>query len=273
MTKPDFQPLGATLAGVTRGPGYRESGRKMITGRYAIRYTEDMYKRILLKLSGEQLQGKFDGGFDAERAAWIAQEIKKAGATEIVVMIGGGNYARGAQLAGGGVQRVTADMIGMMATMMNAVALADVFEHAGLPARALTNIKADQVADQFTHRRALSHLRKGRVVIVAGGIGRPYLTTDTAAVSLALELDCDAILKATKVDGIYDSDPTDNPAAVKFDSLTYQHALEQPAIKVMDKAALGLAMEHGQPLIVFELLQSDSIKRVIAGEAIGTIIR
>lgn len=234
-----------------------------------------MHKRILLKLSGEQLQGKFDGGFDAERAAWIAEEIKKIDGdeTEIIVMIGGGNYARGAQLAGSGVQRVTADNIGMMATMMNAIALADVFESVGLPARALTNIKADQVADQFTHRRALSHLHKGRVVIVAGGIGRPYLTTDTAAVSLALELECDVILKATKVDGVYDSDPMKNAEAVRFNTLTYQQALEQPDIKVMDQAALGLALDHSQDLIVFELLREGNIARVVAGEQIGTTIR
>lgn len=231
-----------------------------------------MYKRILLKLSGEQLQGKFDGGFDADRAAWIADEIKKANGAEIIVMIGGGNYARGAQLVGKGVQRVTADNIGMMATIMNAVALADVFNDHGLAARALTNLTVDQVADQFTHRRALSHLQKGRVVIVAGGIGRPYLTTDTAAVSLALELECDAILKATKVDGIYDSDPAQNVEAKKFTDLTYQHALEQPDIKIMDKAALGLASEHSQSLVVFELLQPNNIAKAIAGEQIGTTI-
>jgi len=231
-----------------------------------------MHKRILLKLSGEQLQGQFDGGFDAERAAWIAEEIKQAKDAEIIVMIGGGNYVRGAQLAGNGVQRVTADNIGMMATIMNAVALADVFNSVGLPARALTNLTVDQVADQFTHRRALSHLEKGRVVIVAGGIGRPYLTTDTAAVSLALELDCDVILKATKVDGIYDSDPVANPQAAKLATLTYQQALEQPDIKVMDKAALGLALEHIQPLVVFELLQAGNIAKAVAGEPIGTMI-
>lgn len=231
-----------------------------------------MYKRILLKLSGEQLQGQFDGGFDADRAAWIADEIKKASDAEIIVMIGGGNYARGAQLVGKGVQRVTADNIGMMATIMNAVALADVFNSKGLAARALTNLTLDQVADQFTHRRALSHLSKGRVVIVAGGIGRPYLTTDTAAVSLALELECDAILKATKVDGIYDSDPAKNADAKKLVSLTYQQALEQPDVKIMDKAALGLALEHTQPLVVFELLQPDNIAKAIAGEQIGTTI-
>ncbi len=238
----------------------------------ALRYTIFMYKRVLLKLSGEQLQGKFDGGFDAERAAWIADEIKKVQGAEIVVMIGGGNYARGAQLTGGGVQRVTADNIGMMATMMNAVALADVFNYEGVSARALTNIKADQVADQFTHRRALSHLEKNRVVIVAGGIGRPYLTTDTAAVSLALELDCDAILKATKVDGVYDSDPHKNPDARRFDHLTLQQAVEQPDVKVMDKAAIALAADHSQSIVVFELLQDGNIARAIAGESIGTTI-
>lgn len=233
-----------------------------------------MYKRVLLKLSGEQLQGKYNGGFDAERAAWIAGEIKKACAdgAQIMVMIGGGNYARGAQLAGGGVQRVTADSIGMLATMMNALALADVFNAEGLPARALTNIKADQVADQFTHRRALSHLEKNRVVIVAGGIGRPYLTTDTAAVSLALELNCDVILKATKVDGVYDSDPAKNAKAKKYDTLSLKQAVEQPEINIMDKAAIALAYDHNQSIIVFDLLTPGNIKKAVAGKAVGTTI-
>jgi uridylate kinase len=232
-----------------------------------------MYKRILLKLSGEQLQGKFDGGFDAGRAAWIANEIKKVQGAEVVVMIGGGNYARGAQLAGGGVERVTADNIGMLATMMNALALADVFNANGVPSRALTNIQADQIADQFTHRRAVNHLQKGRVVIVAGGIGRPYLTTDTAAVNLALELDCDVIFKATKVDGVYETDPQVDPNAKKIESLTLQQAVEQPDIRVMDKAAIALADDHGQAIVVFKLLDEGNIARAAAGEAIGTTIR
>lgn len=231
-----------------------------------------MYKRILLKLSGEQLQGQFDGGFDAERATWIAKEIKKVQDVEIVVMIGGGNYARGAQLAGGGVGRVTADNIGMLATIMNGIALADVFNAADVPSWVLTNIQADQVADQFTHRRALSHVRKGRVVIVAGGIGRPYLTTDTGAVSLALELQCDAIFKATKVDGVYDSDPSKNPHAKKFTTLTLKEAVEQPDVRVMDKAAIALAYDHGQSIVVFELLKEDNIAKAAAGELIGTTI-
>lgn len=231
-----------------------------------------MYKRVLLKLSGEQLQGQHDAGFDAEHAAWIAEEIKKVEGAQIIVMIGGGNYARGAQLTGGGVQRVTADNIGMLATMMNALALADVFNANDLPSRALTNIKADQVADAFTHRRALSHLEKNRVVIIAGGIGRPYLTTDTAAVNLALELDCDAILKATKVDGVYDSDPHQNPNAQKLEHITLREAVENPDIQVMDKAAVALAEDHSQSIVVFELLKPDNIAKVIAGESVGTTI-
>lgn len=231
-----------------------------------------MYKRILLKLSGEQLQGKYDGGFDAERAQWIANEIKKVKNAEIVVMIGGGNYARGAQLAGGGVERVTADNIGMLATMMNALALTDVFNANNVPARALTNIKADQVADQFTHRRAVNHLAKGRVVVVAGGIGRPYLTTDTAAVNLALELDCDVIFKATKVDGVYNSDPETNVDAVKFEKLTLLEAVEQPDVRVMDKAAIALAYDHAQSIVVFKLLEENNIARAAQGESVGTTI-
>ncbi len=236
-----------------------------------------MYKRVLLKLSGEQLQGKYEGGgFDAQQAHWIADEVKKATAlgAEVVLMIGGGNYARGAQLVGNGINRVTADNIGMLATIMNGLALSDIFNSADLPARVLTNIKTDQVADQFTHRRALSHLKKGRVVIVAGGIARPYITTDTAAVSLALELDCDVILKTTKVDGVYDKDPAKHQDAVKFDTLSFQKAVENPHIAVMDKAALGLAMEQHQPVVIFNLLTPGNIASAVSGdEHVGTTIK
>lgn len=233
-----------------------------------------MYKRILLKLSGEQLQGEYDSGFDAKRAAWIAGEVRKlvADGCQVMIMIGGGNYARGAQLAGHGVRRVSADNIGMLATMMNAIALTDVFNAENLSARSLTMIKADQVMDQFTHRRAVSHLEKNRVVVMAGGIGRPYLTTDTAAVSLALEMDCDVIIKATKVDGVYDDDPATNPAARRYDHLTLQEAVEQPNIQVMDKAAIALAADHDQSIIVLALLQEDNLVRAGRGETIGTTI-
>lgn len=233
-----------------------------------------MYKRVLLKLSGEQLAGKFDGGVDTELIVWLASEVKKVvdADTQVVIMVGGGNYARGAQLAGHGIGRVTADNIGMLATMMNALAVADVFNAHGVEARALTNIRADQVADQFTHRRAISDLGKGRVVIAAGGIGRPYLTTDTAALSLALELDCNVVLKATKVDGVYDKDPAQFPDAVKIENMSFQQAVEDGAIKVMDKAALGLAMEHQLPIVVFDAMQENNIARVAAGEVVGTKI-
>lgn len=232
------------------------------------------YKRVLLKLSGEQLAGKFESGIDAELAIWLAHEIAEviAADTQVVIMVGGGNYARGAQLAGHGIGRVTADNIGMLATMMNALALADVFNNVGVAARALTNIKADQVADQFTHRRAISDLNKDRVVIVAGGIGRPYLTTDTAAVSLALELECDVVLKATKVDGVYDKDPAKHKDAVLLKSMSFDEAVSNDAIKVMDKAALGLALEHKLPIIVFNALSDQNIAQVAAGERIGTKI-
>lgn len=233
-----------------------------------------MYKRILLKLSGEQLQGEQSGGFDTERAKWIAREVEKAkdAGTEVVIMVGGGNYARGAQLANQSIQRVTADNVGMLATLMNALALADVFNSAGVATRALSNIKADQLVDQFTNRRAISHLAKGRVIIVAGGIGRPFLTTDTAALSLALELECDVVIKTTKVDGVYDKDPAKHDDATKLDTLTHHEALSDSNIAVMDKAALGLAMEQNKPVIICDLLTEGNIARAAAGENVGTIV-
>ena len=232
------------------------------------------YKRVLLKLSGEQLSGKFDSGIDSEFGAWLAAEIKKVAnaGIQVVIMVGGGNYARGAQLAGHGIQRVTADNIGMLATMMNGLALTDICNAHGLPAQVITNLRADQVADQFTHRRAESHLAKGRVVIVAGGIGRPYLTTDTAAVALALELDCQVVLKATKVDGVYDKDPAKHKSAVKVPQISFQDAVADEAIRVMDKAALGLALEHDLPIIVFNANEPDNILKAAHGDSTGTFI-
>jgi len=232
------------------------------------------YKRILLKLSGEQLAGKFEGGIDAELGAWLAQEIKKVvdSGTQVMIMVGGGNFARGAQLAGHGIKRVTADHIGMLATMMNALALTDIFESQGVSTRCLSSIFAEQVAEPFIHRLAEKHLEKGRVVIAAGGIGRPYLTTDTAAVSLALELGCEVVMKATKVGGVYDKDPAKFPDAVKIDKLNFQQAVADDDIKVMDKAALGLAMEHNLPIIVFDAMQPENILKAATGQTAGTVI-
>ncbi len=233
-----------------------------------------MYKRVLLKLSGEQLAGKFESGIDPEHVAWLAEEVKKVSeaGTQVVIMVGGGNFLRGAQIAGHGIKRVTADHMGMLGTMMNALALTDIFEDHGVKTRCLSTIFANQVAEPFVHRLAEKHLNKGRVVIVGGGSGRPFVTTDTAALILALELECDVVLKTTKVDGVYDKDPLKHDDAVKFDNLTYQQAVQDGAIRVMDKSALGLAMEQDMPLIIFSADQKDSLVRVAGGEKIGTIV-
>ncbi len=232
------------------------------------------YKRVLLKLSGEMLGGKYGNGIDPGMAAWFAREVKKIAdnGTEIIIMVGGGNFVRGAQIAGHGIRRVTGDHMGMLATMINALALTDIFEAQGVRTRCLSNIFAEQVAEPFIYRLANKHLEKGRVVIAAGGLGRPYLTTDTAAVSLALEMDCNIVLKATKVDGVYDKDPTKFPEAVRYESLQFQQAVENADIKVMDKAAMGLAMEQGMQLVIFNPMQESAIERVVAGDTIGTKI-
>ena len=227
------------------------------------------YKRIILKLSGEQLSGKLEAGIDPEVAKYLANEIRQLNSegVEIVVMVGGGNIVRGAEIAGHGIQRVTGDHMGMLATMINALALTDIFEAQGIKTRCLSSIFAKQVAEPFVHRLANKHLEKGRVVIVAGGSGRPYVTTDTAAVILALELDCEVVLKATKVDGIYDKDPHKHDDAKKYDTLPHQRAVEDAAIKVMDKAAMGLAMEHLVALIVFDALKPGNILAAAQGKA------
>jgi uridylate kinase len=233
--------------------------------------------RLLLKLSGEQLAGDSPRGFSVGRASWIADEIKKAKKespdAEIVVIVGAGNFVRGAYFAGQHVRPVTADNMGMMGTMINAVALADVFNAEGLPTAALSNVSCQQIIDDYTHRRALSHLSKGRVVIVAGGTGRPYFTTDTSALNLAIELDCDVVAKATKVDGIFDDDPEKNRNARKLDTISYDDALRDKKVRVMDKAALALAAEHNKPVVVFELLKPGNIAKVASGQTVGTSIK
>ncbi len=233
------------------------------------------YKRVLLKISGEQLSGKFENGIDPEMGSWLAQEVKKAteAGTQVVIVVGGGNMVRGAQTAGHGIQRVTADHMGMLATMINALALTDIFEAHGVKTRCLSNIFAQQVAEPFVHRLANKHLEKGRVVIVAGGSGRPYVTTDTAAVILALELGCEVVLKATKVDGVYNKDPEQHNDAEKLEDVTHQQAVENADIKVMDKAAMGLAMEQQLPIVVFDAMKPDSILKAAQGEPIGTTIK
>jgi len=231
-----------------------------------------MQKRVLLKISGEQLAGQYEHGIDPQFAGWLANEIKSFAENnaQVIIMVGGGNFVRGAQIAGHGIKRVTADHMGMLGTVMNAIALTDVFEAHDVPTRCLSNIFAQQVSENFSHRLAEKHLAAGRVVIVAGGIGRPYFTTDTAAVNLALELDCEAVCKATKVDGVYNKDPNQYDDAVRLDHVAFKEAVENEHIRVMDKAAMAIAMEHNLKIIVFDALQEENIRRVARGEHVGT---
>lgn len=231
-------------------------------------------QRLLLKLSGEQLSGKSSTGIDASLAAYLAKEINNVSSKgiQVIIMVGGGNFARGAQLTGDGVKRVTADHIGMLGTMMNALALTDIFESQNIPTRCLSSIFAQQVAEPFVHRLANKHLEKGRVVIVGGGLGRPYITTDTAAVDLGLELECELVAKATKVDGVYDKDPAKFPDAIRLTKLSYADAALDNSIKVMDKAGVALAMEHKLPIIVFDIMQSGNLLKIVEGENVGTKI-
>jgi len=233
-----------------------------------------MYKRVLLKFSGEQLAGKHEFGIDPSVARYIAAECKKVveAGCQLALVIGGGNLVRGAEASGNGIKRVTADQMGMLSTLMNAMALTDIFESEGLKTRCMSNVFVTQVAESYSFRLAEKHMQRGRVIVLAGGLGRPYFTTDTAAINLGLELDCDVVLKATKVDGVYDKDPVKFSDAAKFEKLDYQQALESAAIKVMDKAALGLAMEQHMPVVVFDALTDDNILHAAQGKPVGTYI-
>jgi len=233
-----------------------------------------MYKRVLLKFSGEQLSGEHEFGIDPAVARYIALESKKVveAGCQLVLVIGGGNMVRGAELAGNGIKRVTADQMGMLSGLLNAMAMTDIFEANHFKTRCLSNIFAQQVSESFSYRLAEKHLQKGRVVIVAVGTARPYVIHDTAAVSFSLELDCELVLKASKVEGVYDKDPAQFPDAVKLDHVTFQEAVENNSIKVMDKAAMGLALEHKKPIVVFDAMTPDNFVKIVRGEAVGTTI-
>jgi uridylate kinase len=233
-----------------------------------------MYKRVLVKISGEQLSGNHTSGIDTDIAHYFAIESKKVidAGCQLIVVVGGGNMVRGADLAGNGIRRVTADQMGMLSGLMNAMALTDVYEYNGVQTRCMSNVFAEQVAESYSYRRAEKHLGNGRVIIIAGGIGRPYFTHDTAAVSLALELDCDIVIKTTKVDGVYNKDPAKHADATLIPKMTFQQAVEDAAIAVMDKAAMGLAMEQGMPLVILDAMQPDNILYAAEGKAIGTSI-
>ncbi len=231
------------------------------------------YKRVLLKLGGESLLGKRQYGIDPQAAISVAQEIKSAHdlGVEMAVVIGAGNIFRGLSAAQNGLERATADYMGMLATVMNALALQDALEKIGVDTRVQTGLEMRDVAEPYIRRRALRHMNKGRVVILAAGTGNPYFTTDTGATLRALELHCDVILKGTKVDGVYDSDPTQNPQAKKYTQLSFIEAL-QKRLKVMDASAFALAMDNNMPIIVFDFFQPGNTRKVVAGQTIGTLV-
>lgn len=230
-----------------------------------------IFKRMLLKLSGEALMGRQGLGIDPEIVARIAEELKevKELGVEIGIVIGGGNIFRGLSASARGMDRVTADYMGMLATVINALALQDYLERNHVFTRVQTALKMEQLAEPFIRRRAIRHLEKGRIVIFAGGTGNPYFTTDTAAALRAIEIEADAIIKGTKVDGVYDDDPKTNPNAHKFDRLTHLEVIKK-RLKVMDVTAVTLCMENNLPIYVFNLTERGNLKKLILGESIGT---
>lgn len=231
------------------------------------------YKRILLKLSGEALKGKFDYGIDPEIASSIAfqiKEIKDLG-VEVGVVIGGGNIFRGFSASSKGMDRSTADYMGMLATVINGMALQDSLEKVGLVTRLQSAIEMQELAEPYIRRKAVRHLEKSRVVIFAGGTGNPYFTTDTAAALRASEIDADIILKATKVDGVYSEDPVRCKNAKKFSKLKYLDVINN-SLKIMDSTAVSLCMDNKIPIVIFNLTKSGNIKKVVCGEKIGTLI-
>jgi uridylate kinase len=233
------------------------------------------YKRVLLKLSGESLLGETKAfGIDRDFTDYLAREIKTIHAlgVEVTAVVGGGNIFRGISDSARGMDRVSADHMGMLATVINGIALQDALERASIYTRVLSAIEMREVAEPFIRRRAMRHLEKGRVVIFAGGTGNPYFSTDTAAALRAMEIKAEIILKATKVDGIYDSDPKKNPKAKKFDSLTYIEVLQR-GLKVLDTTAISLCMDNSLPIIVYDLKKKGNLKRIIMGEKIGTIVK
>lgn len=231
------------------------------------------YRRVLLKLSGEALTGKNPFGIDPEIVDAIAQEIREVIAlgVQLGIVIGGGNIFRGMEASARGMDRTSADYMGMLATIINSLALQSALERLDVPTRVQTAIEMKEVAEPFIQRRAIRHLEKGRIVIFAAGTGNPYFTTDTAATLRAVEIKADVILKATKVDGVYDRDPVTDDRAVKFEKISYTDVLTKN-LKVMDATAISLCRDNNLPLVVFNLQRRGDIKRVICGEAVGTVV-
>jgi uridylate kinase len=236
-------------------------------------YSSPVYKRVLLKLSGEALMGEQQFGVDPAVVIRIAEDIKgiqKLG-VETAIVIGGGNIFRGLAASARGMDRATADYMGMLATVINGLALQDALEQAGVLTRVVTAIEMRAVAEPFIRRRAIRHLEKGRVVIFAAGTGNPYFTTDTAAALRAMEIKADVILKGTKVDGIYTADPMLDKTATKYDSISYLQVLERQ-LRVMDATAISLCMDNRLPIVVFNMRAAGSIRQVVMGEPVGTTV-
>ena len=231
------------------------------------------YRRILVKLSGEALMGSSDYGIDPAFLKRLAAEVAavRENGAEVAVVIGGGNLFRGAGLARAGMDRVTADQMGMLATVMNSLALQDALEQIGVFARVMSAIRINEVCEDYIRRRAVRHLEKGRITIFAAGTGSPFFTTDTAASLRAIEIEADLLLKATKVDGVYDSDPMLNPSARRYDRLTYDQVLDG-RLNVMDATAIVLCRDHHLPLRVFNLNEPGALVRVARGEEVGTLV-
>ena len=231
------------------------------------------YRRILLKLSGEALGGQAGSGINAKALESMARQIRELRdlGIEVVIVIGGGNIFRGVTGSEVGIERATADYMGMLGTVINALALQAALEKFGVPTRVQSAITMHQVAEAFIRRRAIRHLEKGRVVIFGGGTGNPYFSTDTAAALRANEIGAEVILKATKVDGIYDSDPMVNKEAKRYDQLTYIEAL-QKRLKVMDSTAFSLCMDNKMPIVVFDIFREDNLRRIMMGENVGTLV-
>ena len=231
------------------------------------------YRRVLLKLSGEALAGDRGYGIDFAIVRSIADQLKRVHdlGVQMAVVVGGGNIFRGMAASERGFDRATGDYMGMLATVINALAMQEALERSGLPARTMTAIQMPQVAEPYIRRRAVRHLEKGRVVILAAGTGNPYFTTDTTAALRAVEIEAEVILKATKVDGVYTADPLLDPTATRFDRLDYLEVLNR-GIEVMDNTALTLCMDNRVPIVVFDLLREGNIERVVAGEKIGTLV-
>ena len=234
---------------------------------------EPRYHRVLLKVSGEALLGTRTYGVDPQVCQFIARQVHQAqdAGVEVAIVVGGGNIFRGLAAAAKGMERATGDYMGMLATVMNGLALQDALEKEGVPTRVMSAIGMNEVAEPYIRRRAMRHLEKGRVVILAAGTGNPYFTTDTAAALRAVEIGAEVILKATKVDGVYDSDPLTNSGAKRYDRLTYSQVLAQ-RLGVLDSTAVSLCMENDTPIIVFDLNKPENIRRVATGESVGTLI-